>query len=388
MISPAHFFDTAFGGSAHGVAKGGLTAARPRAASARWRRAGVLVDVAHASARHDRRRAGAWPTRPVVASHTGVRGDRRQRPQPDRRRSCAGSPRPAGSSGIGFWDTACGGDDAAAIARVDRLRRRASSAPSTSGSARTGTARCRVPFDAAGLAGAHRRAARRGPRRRRRSGAVMGGNALRLFAATLPAAASARPRSRPAARSARPRGPPRRARPGARSTGRSISSAIAAAMTSGSATRRSPCTGRRRSARGGAGRGGSARSGCAAGSTGTAGGRPRAPSSSSGRPGRPRGRTRRGGGTGRGRRRGPRRPAGAPSDAGSIRGPGDRDHPQAVDPPRGRRVGRDDPPQQRLADARPADRHDDDPLVRPVAELAPELLAAPRSSGAGSNPVT
>ena len=32
--------------------------------------------------------------------------------------------------------------------------------------------------------------------------------------------------------------------------------------------------------------------------------------------------------------------------------PGDGDHAQPVDPPRGRRVGGDDPPQQRLADAR------------------------------------
>ena len=38
--------------------------------------------------------------------------------------------------------------------------------------------------------------------------------------------------------------------------------------------------------------------------------------------------------------------------------------------------GGDHPPEQRLADARPADRDDDHPLVRPVAELAAELLAA------------
>ena len=30
MMSPSHFFDNAFGGSAHGVEKGGLTAGRPR----------------------------------------------------------------------------------------------------------------------------------------------------------------------------------------------------------------------------------------------------------------------------------------------------------------------------------------------------------------------
>ena len=56
-------------------------------------------------------------------------------------------------------------------------------------------------------------------------------------------------------------------------------------------------------------------------------------------------------------------------------GAGHRDHAQAVDPPRGRRVGGDHAPQQRLAHARSADGHDHDPLVGPVAELAPELLA-------------
>ena len=45
----------------------------------------MLVDVAHASRGHDRRRPGRWPTRPVVASHTGRPRRRRQRPQPDRR---------------------------------------------------------------------------------------------------------------------------------------------------------------------------------------------------------------------------------------------------------------------------------------------------------------
>ena len=67
--------------------------------------------------------------------------------------------------------------------------------------------------------------------------------------------------------------------------------------------------------------------------------------------------------------------------------PGHHDHPQAVDPPGGLRRGSDHAPQQRLADARPADGHDAHPLVGPVAELAAELLAA-LASGAGSNPVT
>ena len=39
MMSPSHFFDNAFGGSAHGIEKGGLTAAGPRDDPRGWRRA-------------------------------------------------------------------------------------------------------------------------------------------------------------------------------------------------------------------------------------------------------------------------------------------------------------------------------------------------------------
>ena len=94
MMSPSHFFDNAFGGSAHGVAKGGLTDARPRDGPSGWRRAAMLVDVAHASAAtiDD---VLAMAARPVVASHTGLCGDRRQPPQPDRRPGARRSRRPA-----------------------------------------------------------------------------------------------------------------------------------------------------------------------------------------------------------------------------------------------------------------------------------------------------
>ena len=83
MMSPSHFFDNAFGGSAHGIEKGGLTE-RGREMVERMEARRMLVDVAHASAAtiDD---VLAMATRPVVASHTGVRGVRRQRPQPVRR---------------------------------------------------------------------------------------------------------------------------------------------------------------------------------------------------------------------------------------------------------------------------------------------------------------
>ena len=114
MISPAHFFDTAFGGSAHGVDKIGLTRLG-REMLVRMEARGVLLDVAHASERtiDD---ALTCATRPIVASHTGVRG------VADNARNLsdehlAGIAAGGGLVGIGFWPTACGGPNAASIAR-------------------------------------------------------------------------------------------------------------------------------------------------------------------------------------------------------------------------------------------------------------------------------
>ena len=114
MMSPSHFFDNAFGGSAHGVAKGGLTPAG-REMVERMEARSMLVDVAHASATTIED-VLAMSKRPVVASHTGVRGvaDNARNLSDEHLRGIAGS---GGVIGIGFWPTACGGGDAAAIAR-------------------------------------------------------------------------------------------------------------------------------------------------------------------------------------------------------------------------------------------------------------------------------
>ncbi|MEI7742463.1 MAG: membrane dipeptidase [Chloroflexota bacterium] len=114
MISPSHFFDTGFGGSAHGIEQGGLTAAG-RDMIRRMEARGVILDVAHASARtiDD---ALEVATRPVVASHTGVRGiiDNSRNLTDAQLRGIAAT---GGLVGIGFWPTACGGDDVSWIAR-------------------------------------------------------------------------------------------------------------------------------------------------------------------------------------------------------------------------------------------------------------------------------
>ncbi|MEO5939885.1 MAG: membrane dipeptidase, partial [Candidatus Limnocylindrales bacterium] len=114
MVGLVHFFDNAFAGSAHGVTQGGLTGAGLELVSELEGRR-MIVDVAHASvATIDDVLTIA--TRPVVASHTGVRGvaDHPRNLSDEQLRGIAAT---GGIVGIGFWPTACGGDDAASIAR-------------------------------------------------------------------------------------------------------------------------------------------------------------------------------------------------------------------------------------------------------------------------------
>jgi microsomal dipeptidase-like Zn-dependent dipeptidase len=114
MVGLSHFFDNAFAGSAHGMARGGLTGAG-RELIAELERRRMIVDVAHAStATIDD--VLSLATRPVVASHTGVRGvaDHARNLSDEQLRGIAAT---GGMVGIGFWPTASGGDDAASIAR-------------------------------------------------------------------------------------------------------------------------------------------------------------------------------------------------------------------------------------------------------------------------------
>jgi microsomal dipeptidase-like Zn-dependent dipeptidase len=115
MMSPTHFFDNAFGGSAHGIEKTGLTAAG-RQMVERMEALGMTVDVAHAASATIDDVLG-MATRPVVASHTGVRGtaDNARNLSDAHLRGIAAT---GGLIGIGFWDTATGGTDVASIARA------------------------------------------------------------------------------------------------------------------------------------------------------------------------------------------------------------------------------------------------------------------------------
>ena len=117
MMAPTHFFDNEWGGSAHGVDKTGLTD-KGREMVRRMEARGMLVDVAHASPRtvDD---VLAVATRPVVDSHTGVRGtcDNIRNLTDGQVRAVAAT---GGLVAIGYWDTATCGTDARAVARSIR----------------------------------------------------------------------------------------------------------------------------------------------------------------------------------------------------------------------------------------------------------------------------
>ncbi len=183
LMSPSHFFDNAFGGSAHGIEKGGLTPAG-REMVERMEARSMMVDVAHASAAtiDD---VLAIATRPVIASHTGVRGvaDNARNLSDAHLRGIADT---GGIVGIGFWPTAAGGDDPAAIARS------ISYAIDVAGVEHVGLGSdfdgaVQVPFDATGMALLTEALLDAGLFEDQIA-QVMGGNALRLLAESLPAA--------------------------------------------------------------------------------------------------------------------------------------------------------------------------------------------------------
>jgi len=117
MMAAAHFFDTEMGGSAHGMKKGGLTD-KGREMIGLMEERGMIVDLAHASPKQIKD-VLSIAKRPVVVSHTGVRGtcDNRRNLNNDQLRAIAAK---GGLIGVGFWETATCGLDAAAIAKAQR----------------------------------------------------------------------------------------------------------------------------------------------------------------------------------------------------------------------------------------------------------------------------
>jgi microsomal dipeptidase-like Zn-dependent dipeptidase len=117
MMSPTHFFDNEVGGSAHGVAKGGLKALG-REVIRRMEQRGMLVDLAHASPQTISD-VLAMARQPVVVSHTGVKAtcDNRRNLSDAELRGVAAT---GGVVGIGYWEAAVCGADVSAIVRAVR----------------------------------------------------------------------------------------------------------------------------------------------------------------------------------------------------------------------------------------------------------------------------
>ena len=181
MMSLAHFFDSEVAGSAHGVEKGGLTDLG-RAVVGRMEGKRMIVDLAHAS---DRQIAEvlAIATRPVVVSHTGVRGtcDNKRNLSDEQLKGIAAT---GGLIGIGFWRTATCGADAAAAARAIRYTADLVGIDHVAlGSDFDGAVP--EPFDASGMVLLTEALLASGLSREE-IGKVMGGNEIRLFLENLP----------------------------------------------------------------------------------------------------------------------------------------------------------------------------------------------------------
>jgi len=181
MVGLVHFFDNEFGGSAHGVAKGGLTA-KGRDLVRRLEERRMLVDLAHASPRTiDETLAIA--TRPVVVSHTGVKGtcDNVRNLDDDALRGVA---RTGGLVGIGYWETAVCGVGGAAVARaIFHVTQVAGIEHVALGSDFDGAVA--EPFDTAGLVEITDALLAAGFSESE-VGKIMGGNVFRMLAEALP----------------------------------------------------------------------------------------------------------------------------------------------------------------------------------------------------------
>ncbi len=181
MMAPTHFFDNDIGGSAHGIAKGGLTE-RGREMIRRMESRKMLLDLAHASPQTFDE-ALALAARPVVVSHSGVKGTcNNTRNLSDAQLQALA--KNGGVVGIGYWDTAVCGSDAAAIARAIIYAVKVAGVEHVGlGSDFDGSVT--TPFDTSGVALVTEALLKQGMPERDVA-LVMGGNALRLLQQSLP----------------------------------------------------------------------------------------------------------------------------------------------------------------------------------------------------------
>ncbi|MDE3124898.1 MAG: dipeptidase [Bacteroidota bacterium] len=114
-IGLTHFFDNDFGGSAHGIIKGGLTE-KGKLLISKMQDLHIIIDLAHASPKlfDD---IVQYSTGPLIVSHTGVKGTcNNTRNLSDAQIDAIGKRN--GLIGIGLWETAVCGTDAAATANA------------------------------------------------------------------------------------------------------------------------------------------------------------------------------------------------------------------------------------------------------------------------------
>lgn len=181
MMAPVHFTDNEVGGSAHGLSNEGLSNLG-NSVLKRQEALGIAVDVAHGSVDliDD---VLDQATKPVVVSHTGVRGTC------DNPRNLSDAQiRRVGASGgvvaIGFFEAAICGRDAAAIARAVRHAVRVAGVEHVAlGSDFDGAVT--VPFDVTGLPHVTEALLAAGLDEASVA-AVMGGNTVRVLRALLP----------------------------------------------------------------------------------------------------------------------------------------------------------------------------------------------------------
>jgi microsomal dipeptidase-like Zn-dependent dipeptidase len=105
VVGLTHFFDNEMAGSMHGMQKGGLTEKGKEMLRLAEQRK-MIIDIAHSSAKtiDD---ILALSTRPVIVSHTGVKGtvNNNRNLSDDQLRRIAAK---GGLIGIGFWEEAVG----------------------------------------------------------------------------------------------------------------------------------------------------------------------------------------------------------------------------------------------------------------------------------------
>jgi len=181
MVGLTHFFDNEFAGSAHGAAKGGLTPLG-RDLIRRLEERRILVDLAHASPQAIQD-VLAMATRPVIVSHTGVKGtcDNRRNLSDAELRVIAAT---GGVIGIGFWPAAVCGGDVRSIARAIRHAVKIAGVDHVGlGSDFDGAVT--TPFDASGLGQLTQALLAEGftPQEIEK---IMGGNVVRLLGENLP----------------------------------------------------------------------------------------------------------------------------------------------------------------------------------------------------------